>query len=94
MRSKSKKDGQATVLFRCLCTLNLPGTQAAGANVHALMRAIHNCFYPTNVGLPGSVGLTVGVGNVMTEYQALAANFTLCHFKHLLKRSHPKMPFI
>ena len=73
-----------------LCALDLTRTQAARADVHALMRAVHDCFDPTDVGLPGSVGLTVGVGYVVTEYHAFSANITLCHLKYLLNHSHPE----
>ena len=53
------------------------GAQATGTNV--------DCFaafqlYFANIGLPGSVGLTVRVRNVLTENNALATDTTLCHF--------------
>ena len=73
-----------------LRALDLPGTQAAGANIHGFGRAVHNRLHPTDVGLPGSVGLAVGVGDGVTEHHAFAANITLCHLKHLLKHSRPK----
>ena len=75
-----------------LCALNLSGTQATRAYIYTLGTTVHNCLYPTDVGLPGSVGLTVGVGNGITKSHALTANFTLCHLEHLLKHSHLTMP--
>ena len=33
----------------------------------------------SDVGLPGSVGLTIGMGNVEAENNALSADITLCH---------------
>ena len=44
-----------------------------------------NCFaafqlYLANIGLPGSVGLSVRVRNVLTEDNAFAADTTFCHF--------------
>ena len=62
-----------------LCAFDLSGTQAARTYVYGLIRTVYYCLYPTDVGLPGSVGFTVGVGNGMTEYYTLAANFALCH---------------
>ena len=44
------------------------------------MRTVNNCLYLADVRLPGSVGLTVRVGNVMTEGHALTADAALSHF--------------
>ena len=44
-----------------LGTLNLTGTKATRANVNGSVAAVNYCLNPTNVGLPGSVGLAVGV---------------------------------
>jgi len=44
------------------------------------MFTVNYCLYLTDVGLPGSVGLTVRVGNVMSKGNALTANATLSHF--------------
>ena len=66
--------------FYALGTLNLAGTKATGANGNGCIRAVNNCLNLTNVGLPGSVGLAVRVGNVMTEGHALAADTALSHF--------------
>jgi hypothetical protein len=43
------------------------------------MITVYNRFYSTDVGLPGSIGLAVGVGHIVTENYALAANFAFCH---------------
>jgi hypothetical protein len=64
-----------------LSALNLSRTKATGANVDGLVRAVDNCLYAADVCLPGSVGLAVRVGNVVSKDNALAADFTLCHFK-------------
>ena len=60
----------------------LHGAQATRTNV--------NCFaafqlYLADVGLPSSVGFTMGVRNVLTEHNALTADTTFCHFSDLLK---------
>ena len=55
------------------------GAEATSTNRESLGSAVNNCLYLTNVGLPGSVGMTVGVRYIFSEYNALSANFTLCH---------------
>ena len=63
-----------------LCTLNLSRAKATGANVYGLICSVYNGLNLTNVRLPGSVGLTVRVRNVMTEGNTLAANTAFSHF--------------
>ena len=38
----------------------------------------------SDIRFPGSAGLAVGVGYVMSEDDALSAYFTLCQLRHLL----------
>ena len=64
--------------------LNLTGTEASCTDVNMTGGTVNNSLYLTDVGLPSSVGLSVRVGNVMTERNALAADFALCHSGHLL----------
>jgi hypothetical protein len=52
------------------------GAQATGANVDGFA-AFQSDF--ANVGLPSSIGFTMGVRNVLTEHHALAADTALCH---------------
>ena len=66
-------------------TGNFVRTQAMGANIDRLVRAADNCLYTTDIGLPGSVGLSVRVRNIVTEGNTLAADLALCHCGHLLK---------
>lgn len=66
-------------------TGNFVRTQATGANIDRLVRAADNCLYTTDIGLPGSVGLSVRVRNIVTEGNTLAADLALCHCGHLLK---------
>ena len=53
------------------------GAQATGANVDGFA-AFQSDF--ANVGLPSSIGFTMGVRNVLTEHHALATDTALCHF--------------
>ena len=62
-----------------LSALDLSGTKATGANVNGTVGTVNYCLYLTDIGLPGSVGLAVRVGNVMSKGNALAANATLSH---------------
>ena len=55
----------------------LQGPQAACANVNCLATVNSDL---ANVGLPGSVGLYVGVRVVVTEHNTLATQTTFCHF--------------
>jgi hypothetical protein len=53
------------------------GAQATSTNVDGFA-AFQSDF--ANVGLPSSVGFTMGVRNVLTEHNTLAADTALCHF--------------
>ena len=48
------------------------------------MSTANDCLYSSDVRLPCSVGLSVRVGNIVTECNAFAADFALCHCGHLL----------
>ena len=58
---------------------NLAGTQATRANGNGLVRAVHDCLYLADIGLPGAIGLTVGVGNVLAVNDTLSADTAFCH---------------
>ena len=45
--------------------------------------SIDNSLDPLDVGLPGTVGTSVGVGNLNTKGYALATKITLSHLLHL-----------
>ena len=63
-----------------LSALNFARTKATGAYANGGMSSVNNSLYLTDIGLPGSVSLAVGVGNVMSKGNALAADGALCHF--------------
>ena len=63
-----------------LCALYLSRTKATRANCNSLVRTVNNRLYLADIGLPGSVGLAVRVGNVVTKGNALAADTALSHF--------------
>ena len=59
--------------------LNLVGTEASGTSVHMARGTIHNGLNPLYIGLPGSIGTSVGVGDLNTKGNALATIITLRH---------------
>lgn len=63
-----------------LNAFNLTGTQAAGANIERFMSAVHICLDFSDVGFPLSVRFAVRMGNILTEGNALTAEFTFSHF--------------
>ena len=63
--------------------LNLIGTEASGTSVHMAGSSIDNGLDPLDIGLPGTVGTSVGVGNLNTKGYALATKITLRHSLHL-----------
>jgi hypothetical protein len=72
-----------SVLIQKLSSFNLAGTKAAGAYGNGSIAAVYNSLNLSYVGLPNSVGLSVGMGNVVTESNALSTYGTLCHLLHL-----------
>ena len=66
------------------CTLDLVRTEASGTSVHMARSTVDNGLNPLYVGLPGTIGTSVGVGNLNTKGNALTAIITLCHSLHLL----------
>ena len=63
---------------------NFTGTQAPGTNIHMARRTIDQSLNALDVGLPGTIGTTVRVGNSDTERNTLVAKLALCHPLHLL----------
>ena len=64
--------------------LNLVGTEASGTGVHMARSTAHNRLNTLDIGLPSTVGTSVGVGNLNAEGHALTTKITLSHSLHLL----------
>ena len=64
--------------------LDLVGTEASGTGVHMARSSVNNSLNPLHIGLPGTVGTSVRVGDLDTKSHALAAKITLRHSSHLL----------
>lgn len=78
---RKNEDGVPSSFYAgMLYPLDLTGTQATRANVQGCMSAVYIRFYFSDIGLPLSVGLAIGMGNIVTEHNAFAAEFTLSHF--------------
>ena len=81
-KNRSKKNGfDSQCIDPCLdCTGNLAGAEAPSTYVDMAGSTAHESLYAADVRLPSSVGTSVGVGNLDTKGNALAANIALCHF--------------
>ena len=58
---------------------NLVRTKATRAYGNGLRGTVYDRLYLANVGLPGSVGLAVRMGNGSTVNNALSADTAFCH---------------
>ena len=74
------------------CTLNLVRTEASGTSVHMAGSTVDNRLDTLHIGLPGTVGTSVGVGNLNTKGHALAAKITLSHSLHLQSKNTHSSP--
>ena len=63
--------------------LNLVGAEASGTCVNMAGSSIHDSLDALDVGLPCTIGTSVGVRNLDTKGYALTTKITLSHFLHL-----------
>ena len=63
--------------------LNLVGAEASGTCVNMAGSSIHDSLNALDVGLPCTIGTSVGVRNLDTKGYALTTKITLSHFLHL-----------
>ena len=61
-------------------TLNLVGAEASGTCVNMAGSSIHDSLDALDVGLPCTVGTSVGVRDLDTKGYALTTKITLSHF--------------
>ena len=64
--------------------LNLVGTEASGTSVHMAGSTVDHGLDTLDIGLPSTVGTSVGVGDLDTKSHALTTKITLRHSLHLL----------
>ena len=85
----TKKTSFTACLFVCQnmsesdSAFNLIGTEASCTDVDMAGRTIDDCFHALYIGLPSSVGASVGMGDFNAECNTLAANIALCQLLHL-----------
>ena len=58
---------------------DLTRTEASGAHINVLGRAVDDRLDALHIGLPGTVGTAVRVGHLDAEDNALVAKFTFGH---------------
>ena len=58
---------------------NFARTEAMSAHIDVLGRAVNNRLHTLDVGLPGTIGAAVRVGNLNAEHDALVTKFTFSH---------------
>ena len=65
--------------MRYSSSVDLARAQTTRANSNGLGGTVYDSLNLTDIGLPGSVRLTIGVGNSLSENNALTTDTTLCH---------------
>ena len=83
MYLREQNDMKIHILTEKLNSFNLAASQAVSTYVYAGVSTVYNGSNLLYVGLPSMVGSSVGMGNSLTESNALSANFTLCHSYYL-----------
>ena len=63
---------------------DLTGTHTPGTNIHMAGGTVDNRLHTLHIGLPGTIGTPMRVGNLNAESNALIAKLALCHPLHLL----------
>ena len=67
---------------------DLTGTHTPGTNIHMAGGTIDDCLNTLHIGLPGTIGTSVGMGNLDAKSHALIAKLALSHPLHLLAVNH------
>ena len=85
-KEKSRSQGVGFLIHACCLNRSghFAGTQTPGTNIYMARRTIHNSLNTLDVGLPRTIGTSVGVGNLNTKGHALVAKLAFCHPLHLL----------
>ena len=58
---------------------NFARTEAMSAHIDVLRGAVDDRLHALHVGLPGTIGAALGVGNLNAEHDALVTKFTFSH---------------
>ena len=73
---------------------DLTGTHTPGTNIYMAGGTVDNCLHTLHVGLPGTIGTPVRVGDLNAESNALIAELALSHPLHLLAVAYFRALFI
>ena len=65
------------------CSLNFVGAEASGTSVHMTGSSVNDSLNALDVGLPCTIGTSVGVRDLNAEGHALTTKITLSHSLHL-----------
>ena len=85
-KDQAKKTGQSLsfiVHMELDRTLNLVGAEASGTSVHMARSPVDDSLDPLHIGLPSTIGTSVGMRNLDTKGHALTTKITLRHSLHL-----------
>ncbi len=82
--TKRHPNGCRAVILLLDRALDLVRTQASCTDMNMARSAVNDRLDALDVGLPGSVGTSMGVRNLDTKSNALAADIAFCHSLHLL----------
>ena len=63
---------------------DLTGTHTPGTNIHMAGGTVDDRLHTLHIGLPGTIGTPMRMGNPNTKGNALIAKLALCHPLHLL----------
>ena len=63
---------------------NFTGTQAPGTNIHMARRTVDNSLDTFHIGLPGTIGTSVRMGDFDAKDHTLIAKLAFSHPLHLL----------
>ena len=66
------------------CTGHIAGAETPCTDVYMARSTVDNRLDALHIGLPGTIGTPVRVGDLDTECHALAADIAFCHQLHLL----------
>ena len=83
-KNKSRTEVRDCCLSKLDRSGDLTGTHTPGTNIHMAGGTVDDCLHTLHIGLPGTIGPTVRVGNLNAKGNTLVAKLALSHPLHLL----------
>ena len=84
MKKRPGQTARTLILLASDRSGDFAGTQAPGTNIYMARRTIDDCLDTLYIGLPGTIGTSVGVRHLDAEGDTLIAKLALSHPLHLL----------